>query len=67
MTASYKVVYSKLHDLYICEFHIDNRLNKDERGTDGTGLKLYHSCKQASEAGKRYLRKMEKNGFTVQS
>ena len=65
MTASYKVFYSKLRDQYVCMFHVNKRLNKDERGTDGTGVKLYDSFKQADEAGKRYLRKMSKNGFTI--
>ena len=65
MKASYKVEKSRLPGKQVCYFFVDGRMNTDERGTDGTGLKLYDSEDKAEVAGKRYLAKMKKNGFEV--
>lgn len=65
MKASYKVEKSRFDGKFICYFLVDGRTNKDERGTDGTGLKLYDSEDKAEAAGKRYLAKMKRNGFEV--
>lgn len=64
MTASYKVEKSYLGD-WCCYFYAGGFPNTDERGTNGTGLKLYESKDKAEAAGKRYLKKMAKNGFEV--
>ena len=65
MKASYKVEKSRFDGKFICYFLVDGRTNKDERGTDGTGLKLYDSEDNAEAAGKRYIAKMKRNGFEV--
>jgi hypothetical protein len=64
MTANYKVEKSRWND-YICRFYIDGYPDRDERGTDGTGLKFYETEAKAEAAGKRYLKKMKKNGFDI--
>lgn len=64
MTASYKVEKSRFND-WTCRFLIDGIPDTDERGTDGTGLKFYETIEKAEAAGKRYLRKMKKNGFDI--
>ena len=65
MKASYRVEKARFPGKYICYFFVDGRMNADERGTDGTGLKLYDSEDKAEAAGKRYLAKMKRNGFEV--
>lgn len=65
MKAGYRVERSTVHGKFVCWFLINGRVNKDERGTDGTGIKFYDSREKAEAAGKRYLRKMKKNGFTI--
>lgn len=65
MDASYKVEKSRFPGKFICYFFVNGRMNSDERGTDGTGLKLYDSEDKAEAAGKRYLAKMKRNGFKV--
>lgn len=62
MTASYRVSVSRFGD-WMCHFYVDGRADTDERGTDGTGLKIYATRAKAEAAGKRYLKKMQKNGF----
>ena len=64
MKASYIVEKSRWGD-WICNFYIDNYPDFDERGTNGTGLKFYGTREKAEQAGKRYLKKMKKNGFDV--
>lgn len=63
MTVSFSVTKTRF-DNFACCFLVDNRPNFDEYGTDRTGLKLYETQEKAVKAGKRYLRKMAKNGFT---
>ena len=64
MKASYIVEKSRWGD-WFCTFYIDNRPDFDERGTNGTGGKFYETQEKAEQAGKRYLKKMQKNGFDV--
>lgn len=64
MKASYKVERSRFGD-WVCTFYINGRLDYDERGTNGTGCKLYESEAKAEAAGKRYLKKMQNNGFII--
>ena len=69
MIASYRV--EKSHGVggaagkYVCTFFLDGRIDYDNRGTNGTGGKLYETKEQAEAAGKRYLAKMKRNGFEV--
>ena len=69
MKASYRV--EKSHGVggaagkYVCIFFVNGLVNFDERGTYGTGNKLYETKEKAEAAGKRYLAKMKKNGFEV--
>lgn len=65
MKASYSIEHHFNCNDYVCYFKIDNRPNFDERGTDGTGLKIYATKEKAENAGKRYIKKMKKNGFEV--
>lgn len=65
MKAGYRVNHSTLHGKYVCWFLLNGRANRDERGTAGTGCKLYDSYEKADAAGKRYLKKMQKNGFII--
>lgn len=65
MKASYRVEKARFPGKYVCYFFVDGRMNVDERGTDGTGLKLYDSEDKAEAAGKCYLAKMKRNGFEV--
>lgn len=62
MKASYKIFKCYLGG-WCCEFYVGNDKNYEERGTDGTGLKIYETREKAEAAGKRYLKKMQKNGF----
>lgn len=64
MTASYELDKCYLGG-WCCYFLVGGRYNTDERGTDGTGLKIYDTFDKAMAAGERYLRKMAKNGFAV--
>ena len=64
MKASY-TVRETCWGRWSCNFYIDNRPNFDERGTDGTGLKFYGTKEKAETAGKRYIKKMQRNGFEV--
>ena len=65
MKASYKVHEAPWASDYVCTFFVDNRVNYDVRGSDGTGRKIYGNKKKAIDAGKRYLKKMKENGFEV--
>ena len=65
MKASYIVEKHYNGDGYICYFKIDGKPNYDERGTSGTGLKIYPTKEKAINAGKRYLLKMYANGFEI--
>lgn len=69
MKASYKVWKSQgvggAAGKYVCTFLLDGFVDYDQRGTNGTGGKLYETKEQAEAAGKRYLAKMKKNGFEV--
>lgn len=64
MNASYSV-NKTCWERWMCSFYVDGHLNTDERGTDGTGLKFYGTREKAEAAGKRYLKKMQKNGFEI--
>lgn len=50
---------------YVTCFYVDGFKDTDERGTEGTGCKLYPTKEKAIAAGKRYLKKMQKNGFEI--
>lgn len=63
MKASYKV--SPYYNRWTCAFLVDGRYNHDAHGTDGTGVKLYDTEEKAIAAGKRYVKKMLKLGFTA--
>lgn len=65
MKATYSIEKHFHSNDYVCYFKIDNRSNYDERGTSGTGLKVYATKEKAENAGKRYLKKMQKNGFEI--
>lgn len=65
MKASYCVEKGYNDNSYICYFKIDGKPNYGERGTDGTGLKIYSTEEKAISAGKRYIRKMQANGFDI--
>lgn len=63
MKATYEVYKGHWENDWVCMFKLDGRINKDERGTEGTGCKIYKTQESAIVAGKRYVRKMKKNGF----
>ena len=65
MKASYEVAKDFRGKEWICYFKVDGKADFDCRGTDGLGLKLYSTKEKAIAAGKRYLKKMQKNGFTI--
>ena len=65
MKASYSVEKNYNDNSYICYFKINGKPNYDERGTNGTGLKIYPTKEKAISAGKRYLLKMYANGFDI--
>ena len=69
MNASYTVEKSKgvggASGKYVCTFFVNGRIDYDQKGTNGTGCKLYETEEQAEAAGKRYLVKMKRNGFEV--
>ena len=65
MKASYKVYEAPWGSDYVCSFYVGGEINYDVRGCDGTGCKIYGNKKKAIAAGKRYLKKMQKNGFEV--
>lgn len=64
MKASYTIIKSRWGD-WTCNFYIDNHPNFEERGTNGTGLKFYSTKEKAEAAGKRYIKKMQNNGFKI--
>ena len=64
MTASYKIDKCYLGG-WCCYFYAGGYPNTDEHGTNGTGVKIYETKEKAEAAGKRYIKKMAKNGFTV--
>lgn len=64
MKASYTVEKCYCGE-WCCNFLVDGHHDTDAHGTDGTGLKLYQTEEKAVAAGKRYLKKMKKNGFTI--
>ena len=65
MKASYTVAKSYNDDGYICYFKIDGERNYEERGTNGTGLKIYPTKEKAISAGKRYLLEMYAKGYVI--
>lgn len=65
MKASYTVAKSYNGNGYICYFKIDGERNYEERGTNGTGLKIYPTKEQAISAGKRYLLEMYAKGYVI--
>ena len=65
MKARYSIERHYNSNDYVCYFKIDGRSNFDERGTNGTGLKIYETKEKAEAAGKRYIKKMQKNGFDI--
>lgn len=64
MKASYEIEKCHLGG-WCCYFIVDGRADTSARGTDGTGLKIYDDVFKADAAGKRYLKKMQKNGFEI--
>ena len=64
MKASYYVYQSHAND-WVCVFCCGGYPDTDAHGTDGTGCKLYATKEKAEAAGKRYLKKMQKNGFEI--
>ena len=64
MTASYRVEKTHFGE-WCCNFLVNGCRDNSAHGTDGTGLKLYQTEEKAVAAGKRYLKKMKQNGFTV--
>ena len=50
---------------WVCRFLVDGRPDYDERGTYGLGVKLYDTKEKATAAGKRYVKKMLKLGFSA--
>lgn len=65
MTASYIIRDSVIQGKVEVVFLVGGRINYDERGTDGTGLKLYDDYKKACSAVNRYIKKMKANGFEI--
>ena len=66
MKASFKVEKSFTRENeYVTHFYVDGFIDTGERGTAGTGCKLYPTKEKATAAGKRYLRKMQNNGFEI--
>lgn len=65
MKASYRIEEVYWGNEWACNFFVDGRSNCDERGTNGTGCKIYPTKEKAEDAGKRYLKKMQKNGFEI--
>lgn len=69
MKASYEVWESQgvggAAGKWVCTFLLDGHIDYGNRGTNGTGGKLYETKELAEAAGKRYLAKMKKNGFEV--
>ena len=65
MKASYEVKKSYVNNSYICYFKIDGKRNYEEKGTNGTGLKIYPTKEKAISAGKRYLLEMYSRGFDI--
>lgn len=64
MKVSFKV-YPHDDGRYVCRFLVDGRTDYDEHGTCGLGVKLYATKEKATAAGKRYVKKMAKLGFTA--
>lgn len=65
MKVSYKVEKNEYVKKYVCYFLLDGKPDQTEKGTYGTGIKLYETKEKADQAGKRYLKKMKKNGFII--
>lgn len=65
MKASYNVDTAPWAIGYVCTFFVDGFINYDVPGSDNTGCKIYDSREKAEAAGKRYLKRMQKNGFEV--
>lgn len=65
MKASYNTTSIFNSTEYVCYFMIDNHIDLNARGTDGTGCKIYATKEKAEAAGKRYLKKMQNNGFEI--
>ena len=64
MTASYNTEITYFGQ-WCCYFLVDGHPDTDQSGPSGTGCKIYGCREKAENAGKRYLRKMKKNGFDV--
>lgn len=54
--ASYRILRMHSHG-YGCAFYVWGKLDLEKRGTNGTGLKFYHTLEQAVAAGKRHLKR----------
>ena len=66
MKASYRVEkYFANNGEWVCYFLLNNKPDTGERGTAGTGCKLYDTREKAEAAGKRYVKKMQINGFEI--
>lgn len=66
MKASYRVEkYFSNNGEWVCYFLLNNKPDQDARGTAGTGCKLYSTKEKAEAAGKRYISKMQINGFEI--
>ena len=55
-----EVYYSERIKKWVVEFRTPWGLDYDERGTSGTGCKLYDTEKQATAAAKRYVKKFSR-------
>ena len=66
MKASYRVEkYLARNGEWVCYFLLNNKPETGERGAGGTGCKLYGTREKAEAAGKRYVKKMQINGFEI--
>jgi hypothetical protein len=62
MTAGYSIKMS-LDGKWVLFFLVSGVIDTSAYGTNGTGCKVYDTMEKAKAAGKRYLKRMERNGF----
>ena len=62
MTAGYSIKMS-LDGKWVLFFLVSGVIDTSAYGTNGTGCKVYDTKEKAELAGKRYLKRMSKNGF----
>lgn len=66
MKVGYKVSKVQYGTGWAVRYYLGGYVDQDERGTAGTGCKIFDTKEQAIRSGKRYVKTMNGRGFETE-